>query len=217
MFTGVWLPATGVSVGVQVSVRGLYQQPKWSCGLRASWVQVPETGKVWIPGKPMIRLCVWAQMWEGSTLCVCIYMHTCMCMCLSHYWTFLMIEEGIEGNRVRPLVPFELVWVLSVSVTHIYVWSVCPDVFICVYVAYACVWICAYCEPFFGFASLFLWIRGRELQQSHLYQALRFSNSLTLGIIVYASRCEKHTKIIGRSAQRNLDRWPERQTEKKTF
>lgn len=81
---GVCVPAAGVSVGAQVSVRGLYQQLKGDCGLRGSFVQVPETQKIWIQGQPVGRLSASAQLWEGSPLC--------MCTCLSRYWTFLVIS-----------------------------------------------------------------------------------------------------------------------------
>jgi len=52
------MPATGVSVGVQVSVRSLYQQLKGGCDLRSLFVQVPATGKIQIQGQPTGRLSV---------------------------------------------------------------------------------------------------------------------------------------------------------------
>lgn len=123
---------------------------------------------------------------------VCI--GTCMRACACVFpMTGLSSWSAIEGGRMRPLVPWELVLVLGVSVTHMYVWSVCPGMFICL-----CLNMC--------FAAA--WTRSRELQQPRLCQAMRFSSSLTSGVVVYVSR------IIRRGAHRNLDRWPQRQTEK---
>lgn len=55
---------------------------------------------------------------------------------------------------------------------------------------------------------------GRELQQSQIFHITRFSNPLTLETTVYASKYEKHSKIITVGAHMNLDRHPKTQIEK---
>lgn len=60
------------------------------------------------------------------------------------------------------------------------------------------------------YLALLLLVPQAELQQPHLYQTMTFSNCLALGIIVYASRYGKHTKILRRGVRMNLDRCPQR-------
>lgn len=159
------------------SVRGLYQQLKRPWGLNGSFLCVT-TGKICIHEKAMDRLSAWAQIHEGSTLCMCRYMQ--VCMGLSHYQTLLIIRHWVEWKEavgaVWASVSADCIWDIFT-----YVWYKCPNVCICG--TCLCLNACL------------LWILALQL-----FQIMRFCNLLNLETTVCAGRYEKHNKIIALGA-----------------
>lgn len=105
--------------------------PATEGALGSQWLICPgvTTGKIWIQGKPKDRLSAWAQLQEGSTLCMCRYMQ--VCMNLPHCQTFLIIRHWVEWDEA-----IGAIWV-GVSAectwdTYIYVCDLCVQM--CIYV-----------------------------------------------------------------------------------